>query len=89
MIPASANATQTALPATSPAVPSSEKMPAPTIAPTPMNAAWRVVTWRRRDGAGRADRGHATASHWTSTPTDRTRNVSTASRISSGHTNLS
>ena len=58
MTPASANDTQTALPATSPAAPSSEKIPAPTIAPTPMNAAWRVVTCARRDGAGRPDRRH-------------------------------
>ena len=44
MPPASANDSQTAAPATSPAAPSSEKMPAPTIAPTPMNAACRVLT---------------------------------------------
>ena len=37
--PASRNDSQTAAPATSPAAPRSEKMPAPTIAPTPMNAA--------------------------------------------------
>ena len=37
---------QTAAPATSPAVPSSEKMPAPTIAPTPMKAACRVLIAR-------------------------------------------
>jgi hypothetical protein len=33
------NESQTAAPATSPAAPSSAKMPAPTIEPTPMNAA--------------------------------------------------
>ena len=37
------NDTQTAAPATSPAAPSRVKIPAPTMAPTPMNAAWRVV----------------------------------------------
>jgi hypothetical protein len=37
--PASWNESQTAAPATWPAAPSSEKMPAPTMAPTPMNAA--------------------------------------------------
>jgi hypothetical protein len=37
--PAIRNESHTAAPATSPAAPSSEKMPAPTIAPTPMNAA--------------------------------------------------
>ena len=36
------NDSQTAAPATSPAAPSSEKMPAPTMAPTPMNAACRI-----------------------------------------------
>ena len=39
MMPAIMNESQTAAPATSPAGPSSEKIPAPTIAPTPMNAA--------------------------------------------------
>ena len=42
MAPAMRNEIQTAEPATSPAAPSSEKMPAPTMAPTPMNAAWRT-----------------------------------------------
>ena len=37
--PAMRNEIHTAAPATSPAVPSSEKIPAPTIEPTPMNAA--------------------------------------------------
>ena len=37
--PASRNESQTAAPATSPAAPSNEKMPTPTMAPTPMNAA--------------------------------------------------
>ena len=37
--PAIRNDSHTAAPATSPAAPSSEKIPAPTIAPTPMNAA--------------------------------------------------
>ena len=37
--PAIANETHTAAPATSPAAPSKEKMPAPTMAPTPMKAA--------------------------------------------------
>src|SRR5690242_5814517 len=40
MAPASRNDNQTADPATSPAAPSSAKIPAPTIAPTPMNDAW-------------------------------------------------
>src|SRR4029078_6147621 len=47
MIPARTNDSQTALPATSPADPSNEKIPAPTIDPTPMNAASRVLTYRR------------------------------------------
>ena len=42
MAPARRNEIQTAAPATSPAAPSSAKIPAPTIAPTPMNAAWRI-----------------------------------------------
>src|SRR3954454_501171 len=37
--------THTAAPATSPAAPSSAKMPAPTIAPTPMNDACRTVRY--------------------------------------------
>ena len=41
-MPAITNETQTAEPATSPAAPSSEKIPAPTMAPTPMKAAWRT-----------------------------------------------
>src|SRR6478736_4087952 len=41
--PASRNESQTAAPATSPAAPRREKIPAPTIAPTPMNAACRIV----------------------------------------------
>ena len=45
--PAMRNEIQTAEPATSPAAPRSAKIPAPTIAPTPMNAAWR--TERPRD----------------------------------------
>ena len=36
------NDSQTAAPATSPAAPSRAKIPAPTIAPTPMNAACRT-----------------------------------------------
>src|SRR5215204_4501530 len=40
--PARRNEIHTAAPATSPAAPSNEKIPAPTIAPTPMNAAWRT-----------------------------------------------
>ena len=47
MMPASTNDSQTAAPATSPAAPNSEKMPAPTIAPTPMNAACVVETYLR------------------------------------------
>ena len=39
MIPARTKESQTADPATSPAAPSREKMPAPTMAATPMNAA--------------------------------------------------
>src|ERR1700752_360631 len=50
MIPASANATQTAAPAIAPADPRSEKIPAPTIDPTPMDAASRVLTYRRSFG---------------------------------------
>jgi hypothetical protein len=44
MPPARRNDSQTAEPATSPALPRSEKIPAPTIAPTPMNEASRVLT---------------------------------------------
>src|SRR3954451_12583001 len=40
--PARRNEIQTAAPATSPAAPSSAKIPAPTMEPTPMKAAWRV-----------------------------------------------
>ena len=40
--PARRNEIQTAEPATSPAVPSRAKIPAPTMEPTPMNAAWRT-----------------------------------------------
>src|SRR3954454_1091334 len=47
MMPARTNDSQTAAPATAPVEPSSEKMPAPTIDPTPMKAASRVVTYRR------------------------------------------
>ena len=43
MIPARTNDSQTAAPATSPAAPSSEKIPAPTMAATPMNAACRQL----------------------------------------------
>src|SRR3974390_3257136 len=46
------NDTQTAAPATSPAAPRSEKIPAPTMAPTPMKAAWRMVKVRVAGGAG-------------------------------------
>src|SRR6185436_12820806 len=38
------NDNHTAAPATSPAAPSREKIPAPTIEPTPMNAACRTVS---------------------------------------------
>src|SRR6476659_3861148 len=48
MPPASANDSHTAEPATAAVVPRSEKMPAPTIAPTPMKAASRVDTYRVR-----------------------------------------
>src|SRR5262252_2334182 len=41
--PARRNDTHTAAPATSPAAPRSAKIPAPTIDPTPMNAAWRTL----------------------------------------------
>ena len=44
-MPASRNEIHTAAPATSPAAPSSEKIPAPTMAPTPMNAACRTLSW--------------------------------------------
>src|SRR5215471_18236207 len=43
--PASRNDTHTAAPATSPAAPRSAKIPAPTIDPTPMNAAWRTLSF--------------------------------------------
>ena len=52
-MPAMTNETQTAEPATSPAAPSREKIPAPTMAPTPMKAAWRM----ERDTAGDATAG--------------------------------
>ena len=42
--PASRNESQTAEPATAPAWPRSAKMPAPTIAPTPRNAAPMTVS---------------------------------------------
>src|SRR5215467_10280697 len=42
MTPAIRNDSHTAAPATAPAAPSSAKIPAPTIAPTPMNAACRT-----------------------------------------------
>ena len=42
MAPAIRNDTHTAAPATAPAAPSSAKIPAPTIDPTPMNAASRT-----------------------------------------------
>ena len=41
--PAMRNDSQTAGPATAPAAPSSAKMPAPTIDPTPMKVAWATV----------------------------------------------
>ena len=45
MMPAIRNDIQTAESAIVPASPSRAKMPAPTIAPTPMNTAWvRVIT---------------------------------------------
>src|SRR5215469_13784011 len=48
--PARRNDTHTAAPATSPAAPRRAKIPAPTIDPTPMNAAWR--TFRCLTSAG-------------------------------------
>src|SRR5580704_7367359 len=45
MTPAKRNDSHTAAPATAPAAPRSAKIPAPTIAPTPMNAAWRTVRY--------------------------------------------
>src|SRR5439155_283589 len=45
MAPAIRNDSHTAAPATSPAAPSSAKIPAPTIAPTPMKAACRTVSY--------------------------------------------
>jgi hypothetical protein len=53
-MPASRNDSHTAAPATSPAVPSREKIPAPTMAPTPMKAASRVLTYRLPAGASAA-----------------------------------
>src|SRR5215472_1572799 len=49
--PARRNDTHTAAPATSPAAPSSAKIPAPTIDPTPMNAAWRTLRCLTSAGA--------------------------------------
>src|SRR4051812_30811316 len=46
-MPASRNEIHTAAPATAPAAPSSEKMPAPTMDATPMNAACVVETYCR------------------------------------------
>ena len=43
MAPAMRKDTHTAEPATAPAAPSSAKIPAPTMEPTPMNAAWMTV----------------------------------------------
>src|SRR6516164_1255390 len=51
MIPAIRNDSHTAAPATSPAAPSSAKIPAPTIAPTPMKAAWRTDRYFFSGGA--------------------------------------
>src|SRR5690349_13256155 len=50
--PARRNDSQTAAPATAPAAPSSAKIPAPTIDPTPMNAAWRTLRCLTSAGAG-------------------------------------
>ena len=50
MTPAIRNDSHTAAPATSPAAPSSAKIPAPTIAPTPMNAACRTDRYFLPDG---------------------------------------
>src|SRR5215467_12176131 len=50
--PAMRNDSHTAAPATARAAPSRAKMPAPTIDPTPMNAAWRMLrclVWARPD----------------------------------------
>src|SRR5690349_9454384 len=49
--PARRNDTHTAAPATSPAAPRSAKIPAPTIDPTPMNAAWRTLSFLTSAGA--------------------------------------
>jgi hypothetical protein len=43
MMPAIRKDSQTAEPATAPAAPSSAKIPAPTIDPTPMKVAWTTV----------------------------------------------
>src|ERR1700751_5930598 len=50
--PAMRNDSHTAAPATVPAAPSSAKIPAPTIDPTPMNAAWRTLRCLPSAGAG-------------------------------------
>src|SRR6516164_6788159 len=49
--PARRNDTHTAAPATAPAAPRSAKIPAPTIDPTPMNAAWRTLRCLASAGA--------------------------------------
>src|SRR5690242_9315236 len=49
--PARRNDSHTAAPDTAPAAPSSAKIPAPTIDPTPMKAAWRTVRWLASAGA--------------------------------------
>src|SRR5580700_12253488 len=59
--PARRNDSHTAAPATAPAAPSSAKMPAPTIDPTPMNAAWRTLRCLTSAGAGTPSAGSDTA----------------------------
>src|SRR5215471_10354907 len=49
--PARRNDSHTAAPATAPAAPRSAKIPAPTIDPTPMNAAWRTLRCLTSAGA--------------------------------------
>src|SRR5499427_3207051 len=55
--PAMRNDSHTAAPATAPAAPSRAKIPAPTIEPTPMNAAWRTLRCLTSAGAATPSAG--------------------------------
>src|SRR4051812_12207301 len=82
MTPAMRNEIHTAAPATSPAVPSSEKIPAPTIEPTPMNAAWRTFNF-----FGAVDVA-STPPPQTTAPMASMTTVRPPSIATKGHTNL-